>query len=126
MLRTRLLPLVLLAFPLCLAPQAAFAHHTFVVKYDGSKTVRVAGVVGSVSYGNPHIEFTVESGGKSWTIETESPAAAKAKGLSQSALKEGAKVTVTGWPARDGSAQMGLSSISISGGPTLSLRGTAR
>jgi Family of unknown function (DUF6152) len=126
MSRISLLVFVVLALFGTLAPQAACAHHTFVVKYDGSKTVRVAGVITSVEYSNPHMSFTVDSGGKSWTVETESPAAAKAKGLSQSLLKTGAKVTVTGWPARDGSANMGLNSISFAGGATLSLRGTAR
>ena len=104
------------------APTAAFAHHTFTVKYDPSKTVRVSGVVSSVSYNNPHITFTV--GG--WTVETESPAAATAKGLGKDVLKEGAKATVTGWPARDGSHEMGASSVSISGGPSVTTRGSAR
>ena len=122
MLRTLLLPLFLLASLWCLAPQVASAHHTFVVKYDGSKTVRVSGVITSVDYGNPHITFTI--GG--WTVETESPAAASAKGLTKDVLKEGAKATVSGWPARDGSHEMGASTISITGGPSVTTRGTAR
>lgn len=111
---------------LSLAPVAVHAHHTFVVKYNGGKTVSVSGVITSVSYGNPHIEFTVDGGGRSWVVETEGPAKVQAKGLSQSALKEGAKVTITGWPARDGTAQMGLRSISIVGGPSVTIRGSAR
>jgi hypothetical protein len=109
---------------LLVAPAAA--HHTFNVKYDGAKTVSVSGVITSMSYGNPHIEFTVDGGGKSWVIETEGPAKVQAKGLPNSVLKEGAKATVTGWPARDGSAQMGLKSITIKGGPSVTVRGTAR
>jgi len=126
MLRSRL-ALILVAAPLlAAAPTGAGAHHTYVVKYDGAKTIRVSGVISSVEYGNPHISFTVEAGGKSWHVETESPAACKAKGLTQALLKDGAKVTVTGWPARDGSAQLGLNSISFSGGPSLSVRGSPR
>lgn len=121
-MRNKLLPALIGAIlaPLLVLP--AMAHHTFVVKYDGSKTVRVSGVITSMSYGNPHITFTV--GG--WTVETESPAALSAKGLTKNVLIEGAKVTVSGWPARDGSSKLGASSISISGGPSATTRGTAR
>lgn len=122
MLRNRFLFILLLATLFAAAPHAAFAHHTFTVKYDASKTVRVSGVIGPVSYSNPHTTFTV--GG--WSVETESPAALSAKGLTKNVLKEGAKVTVSGWPARDGSAQMGASSISIAGGPSATTRGSAR
>ena len=104
----------------------ALAHHTFVTKYDGSKVVTVSGVVSSVSFSNPHIRFQVQGNGGSWTVETESVCAAKGRGLTQSVLKEGAKVTVTGWRARDGSAQLGLKSISITGGPSVTMRSTAR
>jgi hypothetical protein len=104
----------------------ARAHHTFVTKYDGSKVVTISGVVSSVSFSNPHIRFEVQGSGGSWTVETESVSAAKGRGLTQSALKEGAKVTVTGWRARDGSAQIGLKSISITGGPSVTMRSTAR
>jgi hypothetical protein len=110
-----------------LAPlHPANAHHTFVIKYDGSKVVTISGVVGSVNYSNPHIQFSVQAGATTWTIQTESISAARSHGLTQSVLKDGAKVTVTGWPARDGSAAMGLHSITVSGGPSVTLRSTAR
>lgn len=100
----------------------AIAHHTFVTKYDGSKIVSVSGVIDSVSYSNPHIFFSVSG----WSIETEGPAAAGAKGLTRERLKEGAKVTVRGWKARDGSSALGLHSITFSGGQSFTIRGSAR
>jgi hypothetical protein len=100
----------------------ALAHHTFVTKYDSSKLVTISGTVDSVSYSNPHIFFSV--GG--WSIETEGVAAASGKGLTRERLKESAKVTVRGWKARDGSSAMGLHSITFSGGPTVTVRGSAR
>lgn len=126
MLRPHMLAVPLLMALFALAPGSAFAHHTFTAKYDPSKTVKVSGTIASVSYGNPHIDFTVEAGGKSWSVETESISVAKGLGLTEAVLKAGAKVTVTGWPARDGSAEMGLSSISVVGGPTITTRRTAR
>jgi hypothetical protein len=100
----------------------AKAHHTFVQKYDASKLVTVSGTIGSVSFSNPHIFFSV--GG--WRIETESISVANARGLTKERLKEGAKVTVRGWKARDGSSAMGLHAITFSGGPSVTMRGSAR
>jgi hypothetical protein len=122
-MRTRLALLAIAFLSLALPAQA---HHTFVTKYDPAKLITVSGVVTSVSFTNPHISFEVQSAGASWTVETESISAAQGKGLTQKMLKEGAKVTVTGWRARNGSAAMGLSSITISGGPSVTMRRTAR
>lgn len=108
------------------AVSPAAAHHTFVVKYDASKIVTVSGTIVSVGYENPHIHFEVQGAGATWSVETESIPVARASGLTPAVLKEGAKVTVTGWPARDGSRKMGLRSISIAGGPSATLRRSAR
>ncbi len=102
------------------------AHHTFVVKYDPAKLVTISGTITSVSYTNPHIHFDVSTGSATWTVETESISVARASGFTSAVLKEGAKVTVTGWRARDGSAAMGAQRVSIAGGPSATLRRTAR
>ena len=120
---SRLLGILALAtLPIAVLTGKVSAHHTFVSKYDSSKLTTVSGTVGSVSYTNPHIFFDV--GG--WAVETESISVASGKGLTKERLKEGAKVTVSGWKARDGSAAMGLHSISFSGGPSITMRGSAR
>jgi hypothetical protein len=108
------------------AATATLAHHTYVNKYDSSKKLTLSGTVESVSFSNPHIFFTLETAKGSWTVETESIPVVKAKGLTTAHLKSGAKATVTGWAARDGSAEMGLSTISFPGGPSIAIRGTAR
>lgn len=105
---------------------AAYAHHSYVTKYDSQKLIRLTGTVSSVSYANPHIFFTLDTGKGDWRIETESLAVARARGLTQSVLKEGAKVTLTGWPDRDGSAALGLKSVNFQGGPSITMRSTAR
>ncbi len=116
----------LLAILIAGTATASLAHHTYVKKYDSAKKITLSGTVENVRFSNPHIFFTLETSKGSWTIETESISVAKAKGLTTTHLKSGAKATVTGWPARGGGAELGLATISFPGGPSVSMRGTAR
>lgn len=116
----------LLAILIAGTATASTAHHTYVKKYDSAKKLTLSGTVENVRFSNPHIFFTLETAKGSWTIETESIAVAKAKGLTTTHLKSGAKATVTGWAARGGGAELGLATISFPGGPSVSMRGTAR
>jgi hypothetical protein len=116
----------LFAILIAVAATASLAHHTYVKKYDSAKKLTLSGTVENVRFSNPHIFFTLETAKGSWTIETESISVAKAKGLTTTHLKSGAKATVTGWPARGGGAELGLATISFPGGPSVSIRGTAR
>lgn len=118
--------IALLAILITGSATAALPHHTYVKKYDSAKKLTLSGTVENVRYSNPHIFFTLETAKGSWSIETESIAVAKAKGLTTAHLKSGAKATVTGWPARGGGAELGLATISFPGGPAISMRGTAR
>ena len=114
-----------------LAPVATVhAHHTFVTKYDGAKLITISGVISSVSYSNPHIFFQVSATAKSgnqvtWTVETEGILAARGKGLTEALLKDGAKVSVSGWVGRDGGADLGPKSIPLGGKP-IQMRTPAR
>ena len=103
----------------------AAAHHTYVTKYDSSKKLTFTGTISNVHYQNPHIFFDLNAGGKTWTIETESLPVAKSSGLTEQILIDGAKATVSGWPARDGTAGLGLNTIQL-GGKSLTMRRTAR
>lgn len=104
----------------------AAAHHSYVTKYDSAKLIKLTGTVGSVSYQNPHIFFAFDAAGTAWTVETESISVARANGLTEAVLKEGAKATLTGWPSREKSAELGLSTITFDGRATISMRRTAR
>ena len=118
-MRSCILPLL---GALALVALPAAAHHTFVTKYDNTKLITISGDVGSVQFSNPHIFFEV--GG--WKVETEGVSVAQAKGLTKERLTSGAKVKVMGWKARDGSQSLGLHAISFAGGPSITMRGTAR
>jgi len=116
-------------FVLALAFSAvtAFAHHSFVGNYDSAKLITLKGTLTKVRYGNPHIFFSVDVPGKGiWRVEAESISKSKAKGLTKEYLKRGTPVTVTGWPAKNGGPALGLQSITVPGGKTIKIRGTAR
>ncbi len=112
-------------FALLAALTPAVAHHTYVTKYDSSKKMTLSGTISNVHYQNPHIFFDLTAGGKTWTVETESLSVAKSSGLTEQLLVDGAKAAVSGWPARNGAAALGLNTIQV-GGKSLTLRRTAR
>lgn len=89
-----------------LASGAAPAHHSFAVFFQTSRTISVTGVVTAVEFSNPHglIHLTVAGpdGTETWTAETNSPSILARRGWSKHTLKPGEKVTVEGWPARNG------------------------
>lgn len=124
--RSRLLALALVAAVLHgAAAHSVYAHHSFVTKYDGSRVVTLKGAIGAVSYQNPHIFFSITTANGTWRVETESIPKVAGKGLTVALLQDGAEAVVTGWPARDGGAEVGLKSITVMG-RTITIRSTAR
>ena len=107
------------------ALKPAAAHHTYVTKYDSTKKLTLTGTISNVHFQNPHIFFDLISGEKTWTVESESLSVAKSSGLTEQLLIDGAKATVSGWPARSGAAELGLNTMQV-GGKSLTLRRTAR
>ncbi len=105
----------------------ASAHHSYVTKYDPARMVTIKGKVISVSFRNPHIFFSImvknRGGGESeWLIETESVQMVRARGLTRAKLKIGSTVTLTGWRARSGAAEVGLARIKPAGSHWISIR----
>jgi len=105
--------------------QPGGAHHTFVRKYDAKRIVKLSGAVSSVRWQNPHIFIDVDVKGSIWTVELEGIPKVQAKGLRREMLEEGAKVEISGWPDRSGTAELGLKTIKVKG-KTISVRSTAR
>ena len=90
---------------------AANAHHSFPVYYVPDKIIKVTGVVTGFRFRNPHglIFFTVrgKDGTRAqWKAETNSPNILRRRGWSEDAFKPGQRITVEGYPSRDGSNRL--------------------
>jgi len=91
-----------------LGAQAAFGHHSFAVFFQTDKTVSVDGVVTEFRFSNPHglirLDVTTKDGRTEvWTAETNSPSILVRRGWARDSVKMGERITVEGWPARNGS-----------------------
>lgn len=89
-------------------PGPARAHHSFAVFFDTDSQLRkVTGVVKEFRFTNPHgvITLVVNEGNHevTWRAETNSPSILRRHGWSPDSIHVGDKVTIEGWPARDGS-----------------------
>ncbi|NMG11048.1 hypothetical protein DP117_30900 [Brasilonema sp. UFV-L1] len=94
------------------------AHHGYDTTYDVGHPRTITGVIKAVRYANPHIRMQLQTTGDSkrvWRIDLPSPTQAQRRGLTRSFLKVGSTATVVGWPAYDGSNEMGASQITIGG-----------
>jgi hypothetical protein len=84
------------------------AHHSFAAEYDGSKPVKVTGVVTKVEWTNPHIWFYVDvkdDRGRvtNWGFSGGPPGVLQRRGIGRDAMTIGVVVVVEGFRARDGS-----------------------
>lgn len=114
--------LIILA-ALSVAP-AALAHHSFAVHYLPDKVISVTGVVDEFRFTNPHgiVHFRVvtpEGEEQQWRAETNSPSLLKRRGWTKDSIKIGDRITVTGWPARDGTNLLRIAKITLPDGSEL-------
>jgi hypothetical protein len=103
-------PLLAIAFVVVVALHAtpAAAHHSFAAEYDATKRVTLTGVMTKVSWLNPHVWLYIAVAGAdgkviTWAIELRAPGVLHRHGWRPRDLPVGSKVTVEGWPARNGS-----------------------
>jgi hypothetical protein len=102
--------LALIAFALVAIP--ASAHHAVQAVFDQDKRITVKGEITRVEFINPHSYISLNGktpNGKmqAWTFELAGPGSLKRSGMSRAdrgGLKPGDPVTITGFPAKDGTA----------------------
>ena len=98
------------------------AHHSFAIFFGGDKTVEVSGTVTEFNFANPHGVIAIDTkdaSGKAaiWKAETNSPSILRRRGWTKDSLKVGDKITMDGWPARDGSNYMRMRKVMKDGKP---------
>ena len=115
---------MLLALPLMLGSKS-FAHHSFAI-YDIDNKISRTGVLTRFEFTQPHIRLELEvdreDGSKEiWQIESMAPRRWDRLNNPRDVASVGETVTISGWPARDGSDAMVLSSIVTERGETVIL-----
>ncbi len=83
----------------------AFAHHGCSA-YDADKAVRIEVPLAEVRYRNPHAEVEVDHEGKRWQVILAPTGRMESRGLPGGGLKAGQKVTIEGYPRKDGTAEI--------------------
>ncbi len=104
---------------LCLSG-GALAHHGWS-SYDSSRPLTLTGVIRQSGYENPHGFVDLEAEKGKWHVVLAPPSRMESRGLPKSALKEGTKVTVEGYPHRTTKDELRAERITVEG-KTVELR----
>ena len=96
------------------------AHHGWS-EYDGSKPLKLAGVVEAAGYEHPHGHVQLETPGTTWLVVLAPPSRMSARGLTSEALKPGTAAEVVGYANRNKPEELRAERITI-GGKTVELR----
>ena len=111
---------ILIAAALLAAPAAAFAHHGWS-SYDAEQTITHSAPLSAVTWGNPHGTAKVAYKGKTWDVILAPTTRMEARGLTRAMLGPKQRVTLVGYPRRDGATEMRIERV-IVGGKTVELR----
>jgi len=115
---------IALATIVFLAMSAAYGHHSVAAGFDLSNSTTVTGTITSMEWINPHARMFVEVRGEdgvtqSWTAWFTSANNLFRRGWRADDLPVGEIVTVSGFPARDGSSEMYGGETTLPDGRTL-------
>jgi hypothetical protein len=96
------------AYIACLgSAELVCAHHSFPVHFVPDELVTISGEVTEFRFRNPHglLFLTVRDGDteQQWKVETNSPNILRRRGWTPGSIEAGDRVTIVGYPARDGS-----------------------
>lgn len=113
--------LALIAVSYATVVSSAFAHHSAAVIYDVDTTIAFKGTITDVEWMNPHVRFYVDvedadGNVAKWEVETSGPGTFLRMGFKRDTLKVGDPVTITAYPARDGSNLADATSITLADG----------
>ena len=102
----------------------AETHHSIAAQFDMTKEIMIEGRILEMEWQNPHAWLQIEASNKDgqpeiWQIEFGSANSLYRRGWRRDDLPVGAKVSVSGLPARDGSRVVGAEDVTLPDGRTL-------
>jgi len=97
------------------------AHHSFAAEYDRDRTIMVTGTVDRLEWTNPHARLFVngkDETGKTqlWDFELGPPNGLMRNGWSRNSLKNGHKVTVSGFRSKTSTTVANARTVTLSDG----------
>ena len=95
-----------------LAPGAAAAHHGWS-SYDASRPITLTAPLTDVRWGNPHGTARVAYQRRAWAVVLAPVSRMEARGLARDMIGRGRRVTLVGYPRRDGTAEMRIERITV-------------
>jgi hypothetical protein len=112
-MRRLLLGLTLATLGAALMALPARAHHSFTAEFTADREITVKGKLTTIDWINPHIYYhldvTDDSGNTTeWLFESFNPSWYRKAGITRSMLGEGQIVTITAYPAKDGTKNLGF------------------
>ncbi|BAN50854.1 DUF6152 family protein [Metapseudomonas resinovorans] len=110
----RKLALLVACLALVLGATAAFAHHGWS-SYDADKSLNFEAPIKTVSYRNPHAHITVDFEGREWHVVLAPISRMAARGLPESDLLPGKRITIVGYPRKDGEAEIRAERVIVDG-----------
>ena len=120
-MKCRILSVLAVSGALMIPAVPLLAHHSFAAEYDSNKPVNLSGSVTKVEWTNPHVRFYIDvkdnSGATTnWEFELGSPNGLMRKGWTRNSLKEGDKISVDGYLAKDGAHLANARTVSLPDG----------
>ena len=106
------------------ATTPALAHHSFAAEYDANQPITLMGTVTRIELINPHAWLYIEvrdAQGHTvqWNVEMGAPNSLIRRGINKNSVPVGAKVTVDGYRAKDGTNTVNGTTIKLADGRSL-------